>query len=44
MKCYRVYVNGEIAGTFFSLVQVAMKMDEFINAGFSDVSFEKEDY
>lgn len=44
MKCYRVYVDGEVVATVFSLVQVTIKMNEFINAGFSDVSFEKEDY
>ena len=44
MKCYRIYVDGEIAATVFSAAQCAMEMDKWFNAGYENVEFKIEEY
>ena len=46
MKCWRVYVDGEIAGTYFSSIQAHFKASEFFGAGYTaeQVDVVKEDY
>ena len=44
MKCYRIYVNGEIVGTVFNLIHCATEIDKWINAGYENVKFKIENY
>lgn len=44
MKCYRIYVNDEIAATVFSAAQAAAEMDKWFAAGYENVEFKIENY
>lgn len=45
-KCWRVYVDGEIVGTYFNSTQAHFKASEFFGAGYTaeQVDVVKEDY
>lgn len=44
MKCYRVYVNNEIMGTWFKLSQAVWHADLFLAEGYEGVKIEIEKY
>lgn len=44
MKCYRIYVDNEIAATVFSSAQAAAEMDKWFAAGYENVEMKIEEY
>lgn len=44
MKCYRIYVDGDIVATVFNSAQCVMEMDKWFKAGYENVEFKIEEY
>lgn len=44
MKCYRVYVDNEVVGTWFSLGQAIMQESNFRTMGYTNTKVEIEEY
>ena len=46
MKCYRVYVNEKVTGTFFSRIQAMFFMGDWFGAGYTaeQVELKEEEY
>lgn len=43
MRCYRVYANGELVGTFFNITLALSHQESFLYAGY-DATVEIENY